>query len=776
MTSLSVPPVVAIDGPSGSGKSSVSRELARRLGVAYLDTGAMYRAVTWSALQAGIELSDADAVAAHAEEFDLAMGIDPEEPGVFVGDDDVTQAVRETRISAVVSVVAAQPRVREQLIAMQRDIIDQARQEELGIVAEGRDITTVVAPDADVRILLVASEDARLRRRAAQLHGDLGDLGDDADDVLAQTRDEVVRRDADDAKVTAFLEPAPGVILLDTSELDFEESVQAALTIVLSTASWEAGEPDEVGEPDAAADLDENDVYEGDAYDDGAGGGDGADDDGDGDGEVAGVETVVVGTGEEGDVERALRAGLEEFDLSAGDRALLDRGDLDEDDADEEAARPVVAIIGRPNVGKSTLVNRILGRREAVVEDVPGVTRDRVAYDAEWSGRRFTLVDTGGWEVDASGIHLRVAEQAEVAVELADVVMFVVDATVGATDTDEAVVKMLRRSRKPVVLVANKVDDQRSEADAAMLWSLGLGQPWPVSALHGRGSGDVLDAVLEVLPTVSSVSGAYRRGGPRRVALLGRPNVGKSSMLNKLAGSERVVVDDVAGTTRDPVDEYIELAGKTWRFVDTAGIRRRVHQTRGADFYASLRTRTALEKAEVAVVLIDVSESLTEQDVRVVQQVVDAGRALVLAFNKWDLLDEERRHYLEREIARDLVQMQWAPRVNVSARTGRHMERLVPALETALESWDTRIPTARLNAFLGEVVAAHPHPVRGGKQPRILFATQASTRPPRFVVFASGFLEASYRRFLERRLREQFGFTGSPIELSVRVREKRRKR
>ncbi|WP_068430090.1 bifunctional cytidylate kinase/GTPase Der [Piscicoccus intestinalis] len=757
MTSLSVPPVVAIDGPSGSGKSSVSRELARRLGVAYLDTGAMYRAVTWSALQAGIELSDADAVAAHAEEFDLAMGIDPEEPGVFVGDDDVTQAVRETRISAVVSVVAAQPRVREQLIAMQRDIIDQARQEELGIVAEGRDITTVVAPDADVRILLVASEDARLRRRAAQLHGD---LGADADEVLAQTRDEVVRRDADDAKVTAFLEPAPGVILLDTSELDFEESVQAALTIVLSTASWESGESGESGESEEPDDgFDESDASEDDADDD-----------------IAGLETVSVGAGEEGDVERALRAGLGEFDLSAGDRALLDRGDLDEDDADEEAARPVVAIIGRPNVGKSTLVNRILGRREAVVEDVPGVTRDRVAYDAEWSGRRFTLVDTGGWEVDASGIHLRVAEQAEVAVELADVVMFVVDATVGATDTDEAVVKMLRRSRKPVVLVANKVDDQRSEADAAMLWSLGLGQPWPVSALHGRGSGDVLDAVLEVLPTVSSVSGAYRRGGPRRVALLGRPNVGKSSMLNKLAGSERVVVDDVAGTTRDPVDEYIELAGKTWRFVDTAGIRRRVHQTRGADFYASLRTRTALEKAEVAVVLMDVSESLTEQDVRVVQQVVDAGRALVLAFNKWDLLDEERRYYLEREIARDLVQIQWAPRVNVSARTGRHMERLVPALETALESWDTRIPTARLNAFLGEVVAAHPHPVRGGKQPRILFATQASTRPPRFVVFASGFLEASYRRFLERRLREQFGFTGSPIELSVRVREKRRKR
>ncbi len=475
-------------------------------------------------------------------------------------------------------------------------------------------------------------------------------------------------------------------------------------------------------------------------------------------------------------VERALRAGLEEFELSDEDQALLDVEGALEDAEAQAGPVPVVAVVGRPNVGKSTLVNRVLGRREAVVEDVPGVTRDRVAYDADWVGRRFTLVDTGGWELDVTGIHLRVAEQAEVAVELADAVLFVVDATVGATDDDEAVVRMLRRSGKPVVLVANKVDDQRTEADAAALWNLGLGQPWPVSALHGRGSGDVLDALLEVLPEVSQVGGAYAPGGPRRVALLGRPNVGKSSLLNKLTGSERVVVDSVAGTTRDPVDEIVELGGRSWRFVDTAGIRRRVHQTRGADFYASLRTQTALEKAEVAVVLVDASDVLAEQDVRVIQQVVDAGRALVIAYNKWDLTDEERRHFLEREIERDLVQIQWAPRVNVSARTGRHLERLVPALDRALESWESRIPTARLNAFLGEVVAAHPHPVRGGKQPRILFATQAGTRPPRFVVFASGFIEAGYRRFLERRLREEFGFEGTPIELSVRVRERRRQR
>ncbi|HEX7189639.1 MAG TPA: ribosome biogenesis GTPase Der [Actinomycetes bacterium] len=433
---------------------------------------------------------------------------------------------------------------------------------------------------------------------------------------------------------------------------------------------------------------------------------------------------------------------------------------------------PVLAVVGRPNVGKSTLVNRILGRREAVVEDVPGVTRDRVPYDASWNGRRFTVVDTGGWEHDAKGLQAQVAAQAEVAIAMADAVLFVVDATVGATDTDEAVVRVLRRAGKPVVLVANKVDNTKTEADAAELWSLGLGEPFPVSALHGRGSGDLLDAVLASLP--ETPADVYdQEGGPRRVALLGRPNVGKSSLLNRLAGSERVVVDAVAGTTRDPVDEIVELGGREWHFVDTAGIRRRAHQSSGTDYYATLRTQSALDRAEIAVVLIDASEPLSEQDTRIISLVVESGRALVIAYNKWDLLDEERRFYLEREIERDLVQVTWAPRVNISATTGRHAEKLVPALDTALDSWDSRVPTGRLNAFLGELVAAHPHPIRGGKQPRILFATQADTRPPRFVLFATGFLEAGYRRFVERRLREEFGFVGTPIEVSVKMREKR---
>ncbi|MFD8080936.1 ribosome biogenesis GTPase Der [Kitasatospora sp. NPDC059722] len=446
-------------------------------------------------------------------------------------------------------------------------------------------------------------------------------------------------------------------------------------------------------------------------------------------------------------------------------------------DAAEHLRLPVLAIVGRPNVGKSTLVNRIIGRREAVVEDKPGVTRDRVSYEASWNGRRFKVVDTGGWEIDVLGIDAMVAAQAELGIEQADAVLFVVDATVGATDTDEALIKIIRRAGKPTVLCANKVDGQSTEAEAAYLWSLGLGEPYPVSALHGRGSGDLLDAVMAALPEAPPQTfGGAAPGGPRRVALIGRPNVGKSSLLNKVAGEERVVVNELAGTTRDPVDEMIELGGKTWKFVDTAGIRRRVHLTAGADFYASLRTASALEKAEVAVVLIDASETLAEQDTRIISMAVEAGRAVVIAYNKWDQLDEERRYYLEREIERDLVQVQWAPRVNVSAKTGRHMERLVPAIETALDGWETRIPTARLNAFLGELVASHPHPIRGGKQPRILFGTQAGSRPPRFVLFASGFLEAGYRRFIERRLREEFGFVGTPISISVRVREKRNKK
>ena len=436
--------------------------------------------------------------------------------------------------------------------------------------------------------------------------------------------------------------------------------------------------------------------------------------------------------------------------------------------------KPVLAVVGRPNVGKSQLVNRIIGRREAVVQDKPGVTRDRVSYDATWNGRDFVIVDTGGWVSDAQGMAAQIAEQAELAIGAADAVLFVVDATVGITDEDEAVVRVLRRAKKPVVLAANKVDDQRLEAEAASMWNLGLGEPYPVSALHGRGSGDLLDAVLDALPEAPEAD--YDEiGGPRRVAIVGKPNVGKSSLLNKLSGQQRSVVDNASGTTVDPVDELVELGGEVYRVIDTAGLRRRVKEASGHEYYASLRTQQAIERAEVCVVIIDASETISDQDLKILSMVEDAGKAMVIAYNKWDLTDDERRRYLEREVERDIHAFSWAPHVNISALTGRNVDKLKKAVDAALEGWETRVTTGNLNSFLGRVAAAHPHPVRSGKQPRILFGTQAQACPPTFVLFTSGKLDPQYERFVERRLREEFGFVGSPVNVEVRAREKRKR-
>jgi len=456
--------------------------------------------------------------------------------------------------------------------------------------------------------------------------------------------------------------------------------------------------------------------------------------------------------------------------VSTGD-GWVELRELDVDEEEPTGPVPVVAVVGRPNVGKSTLVNRIIGRRQAVVEDTPGVTRDRVPYDAQWSGRQFTVVDTGGWEPDAKDRAGAIAAQAEIAVATADVVLFVVDAVIGATDVDEAAVRMLRRSAKPVLLVANKADNAATEVEATSLWSLGLGEPRPVSALHGRGAGDLLDAILEALPDAPPITEIGPRG-PRRVALVGRPNVGKSSLLNRLAKEERSVVDAVAGTTVDPVDSLVEIGGETWQLVDTAGLRRRVGRASGTEYYASLRTAAAIEAAEVAVVLLDASEPISEQDQRILATVTETGRALVIAFNKWDLVDEDRRYYLDKEIERELRRIPWAIRVNVSAKTGRAVDKLAPALRTALASWETRVPTGQLNQWLTALVQATPHPVRGGRAPRVLFATQAGTSPPRFVLFTTGPLDAGYQRFVERKLREEFGFAGSPVEVSVRPRKK----
>ena len=435
---------------------------------------------------------------------------------------------------------------------------------------------------------------------------------------------------------------------------------------------------------------------------------------------------------------------------------------------------PILAVVGRPNVGKSTLVNRIIGRREAVVEDVPGVTRDRVSYDADWNGRAFTVVDTGGWDPDARGLAESIRAQAEIAVNIADAVLFVVDAGVGITDNDEAVVRILRKSGKPVVLAANKVDDQRAEAEAYGLWNLGLGEPQPVSALHGRGSGDLLDAVLAALPeTPPETLRRGRRAAPDRDH---RPAERRQVLAAEQAGGR----GPGGGRRRVGYDGRPGRRAGRARREDLAVHRHRRHPQAGEDRVgarvlrlAAHRDRDRARRGGRAV--IDGSQSVSEQDMRIIQTVRDSGRALVIAFNKWDLVDEERRYYLDREIERDLVQVQWAPRINITARTGWHVDRLVPALEQALEGWETRVSTGQLNAFLGRLVAEHPHPVRSGKQPKVLFGTQPSTSPPTFVLFTSGKLDAGYERFIERRLREEFGFVGTPISLQVRPREKRKR-
>ena len=652
--------VVAVDGPSGAGKSSTSRAVASRAKWDYLDTGALYRGATWLAQRE--KVSQPHEVVDALKKYPLTIATNPENPTIFCGDDDITAAIRSQAVTDQVSEISAYPEIRQHLLELQQKLIKKATR---GIVVEGRDIGTVVAPEAALKIFLTADLPARAQRREKEIDSPAEISGTES------VQESLAQRDLlDSTRSTSPLMIAADAILIDSTELSLHETAQHI---------WEL---------------------------------------------------------------------------------LKERGLL---------GLPIVALLGRPNVGKSTLINRFLGRREAIVEDTPGVTRDRITYECEWNGRDFMVMDTGGWEAKPDGISVGVSGIAELAMQEADVLALVIDSQVGALDEDDVLIRELRKMKKPIILVANKVDGPAEEAQAHSLWNLGLGEPAFVSALHGRASGDLLDKIVKVLPEVGA---AQSQDGYRRVALIGRPNVGKSSLLNILAGSTRSLVDDVAGTTRDPVDELIELGGSIWRFIDTAGIRKRANQSSGTDYYATLRTQVALERAEVAVVVLDASNPISEQDLRIITMVEEAGKALIIVMNKWDLVDEDRQISLDREIDRHLDQVEWAQRVNLAAKTGWHRDRLAPALRTSLTSWEKRIPTSRLNSFLGTLVAATPPPVRGGKQPKILYATQAGIAPPRFVIFATGFLESSYRRFIERRLREEFGFPGTPIQISVRVRER----
>ena len=650
--------VVALDGPSGSGKSSTSKNIAIRAGWSYLDTGALYRAVTHIALS--IKSENPEDIISAIIDSPIRFNSDPRNPQVFVGDKDVSEEIRSQVVTDKVSFISALPEIRAELLTLQRSIIGKA---DRGIVVEGRDIGTVVCPDAALKIYLTADISARAARRDAEQDGAAGGVEVVAGSLSA--RDEI-----DSNRAHSPLAMAADAVHIDSTELTLDETVERI---------WEL----------------------------------------------------------------------------LSQRSLL--------------GLPIVAILGRPNVGKSTLINRLIGRREAIVEDTPGVTRDRIQYECEWGGRRFIIMDTGGWESKPDGISVQVSASAELAMQEADILCFVVDAQVGALDEDDILVQELRKAKKPTILVANKVDGDNDESDAHALWNIGLGEPHFVSALHGRGSGDLLDSITKLLPEVGA---AQVQDGYRRIALIGRPNVGKSSLLNALAGESRSIVDDVAGTTRDPVDELIEFGGSIWRFVDTAGLKKRANQASGTDYYATLRTQTALERCECAVVVLDASVPISEQDLRVITMVEEAGKAMVIVMNKWDLVDEDRRTQLDKEIERHLDQVEWAQIVNVAAKTGWHRDRLAPALRTAIDSWERRVPTSKLNSFLGALIGATPPPVRGGKQPKVYYATQAGIAPPKFVVFSSGWIEASYRRFIERRLREEFKFPGTPVQVAIRVKER----
>ncbi|MFM2103572.1 MAG: hypothetical protein RL740_659 [Actinomycetota bacterium] len=646
--------IVAMDGPSGAGKSSTSRAIAKRAGWSYLDTGALYRGATWLAIKEGLTTSDQ--LIAALKNNELVFNPDPDKPTLRCGKLDITSEIRSEQVTENVSTFAAMPQIRELLVTLQRRIISEAPK---GIVVEGRDIGTVVAKNAHLKVYLTANLIARAKRREAELNTDK-----DLSTALDQ------RDQKDSNRPVSPLERAIDAIEIDSTEISLEETVDQI---------WEL---------------------------------------------------------------------LKE-------RQLL--------------GLPIVAILGRPNVGKSSLINRFIGKREAIVEDVPGVTRDRVRYECEWNSREFILMDTGGWESKPDGISIGVSAGAEIAIQEADVILFVVDAQVGAQSEDEVMVDALRKSGKKIFLVANKVDSPSEESEAHSLWNLGLGEPHFVTALHGKGSADLLDLVVAELPEVGSAS---VKDNYRKVALIGKPNVGKSSLLNTIAGDQLSLVDEKAGTTRDPVDSIIEFGGTTWRFVDTAGIKKRANQASGSDYYAVLRTQVALERAEVVALVLDASEPLAEQDLKIISLVEEAGKALVLVMNKWDLVDEDRRIALEKELDRHLTHITWAQRVNVAAKTGWHKDRLAPALRTALQSWETRVPTGKLNSFLGALIGATPPPVRGGKQPKIFYATQAGIAPPKFVVFTNDWIEPPYRRFIERKLREEFGFEGSPVQVSVKIRER----
>lgn len=436
------------------------------------------------------------------------------------------------------------------------------------------------------------------------------------------------------------------------------------------------------------------------------------------------------------------------------------------------AALPLVAIVGRPNVGKSTLMNRVLGRRVAIVEEKPGVTRDRKEVEAEWLGHEFRLVDTGGWMVGGDALDKKVSRQSEQAITDADVVLFVVDATVGVTEEDARVAGLLRAIEAPVLVVANKVDDQGREALIWELMSFGLGEPYAISALHGRGTGDLLDVVVSYLPEPDPSDEAAGAGGdqdgdtPVSVALVGRPNVGKSTLFNRLIGDDRSVVHDMPGTTRDAIDTVVETDVGRLRFIDTAGMRRKSRIDEGTEYFSMVRALRAVDGADVALLVIDATEGITHQDQRLAERVDGAGCPIIVVLNKWELLDEDARKDVLYQLGQKLHFLGENPVLRVSALNGRGVHRLLPALAEAITQYQTRVPTRKVNDLIRRAQQAQPAP-HGA---RILYATQGATDPPTFTLFTSKEVPASYLRYIERQIQQEFNLGSTPIKLRVRRR------
>ncbi|MBK9559777.1 MAG: ribosome biogenesis GTPase Der [Candidatus Microthrix sp.] len=464
------------------------------------------------------------------------------------------------------------------------------------------------------------------------------------------------------------------------------------------------------------------------------------------------------------------------------------------DGAPPDASLARVAIVGRPNVGKSTLLNRIIGRREAIVEERPGVTRDRHETEASWAGRRFVLIDTGGWSQRGDDLDAKVSAQSEAALDEADVILLIVDATVGSTDDDDQVAGLIRRRSTPVLVVANKVDDTGREP---LIWDflgLGLGDPFPISALHGRGTGDLLDAIVDLLPEGVGIEPGpveerapwepfvdsqaipeddpdeplldHTTGKEVSVALVGRPNVGKSTLFNRLIGSG-AVVHDMPGTTRDSVDTVVDTDLGALRFIDTAGMRRRARVDTGTEYFSMVRALRSVDTANIALLVIDATEGVTHQDQRLAERIDAAGCPIAVILNKWELLSTEARHDVTWQVGQKLHFIGESPVLRISALTGKGVQRILPALESAIDAYQTRIPTRLVNEAIRAAQQAQPAP-HGA---RVLYATQGATQPPTFTLFANRDLPTSYVRYLERSLRERFGLEASPIKLRVKRRD-----